>query len=268
MPAIACSARNNGPTMTEFDTFAALLRDFLLPPRGLFLLAFAGLFIRQRWRRAGNLCLTLSLVTLALLSSAAFSRLLVAPLEAQTKALSNPSKAYAQAIVVIAAGRFADAPEYGGTDEPDYVTLARLRYAAHLHRLTGLPLLVSGGIANAEGAHESLAACMARALQHDFGVHVTWVETQSETTAMNASESARLLSRDNVRRILLVTDAMHMPRASYVFKQRGLEVVEAPTVFLGRAPLTIGQVLPSAEGMRRSYYALYEWLGLLWYRIR
>jgi hypothetical protein len=26
--------------------------------------------------------------------------------------------------------------------------------------------------------------------------------------------------------------------------------------------------LPSPEGLRRSHYAVYEWLGLAWYRLR
>ena len=39
-------------------------------------------------------------------------------------------------------------------------------------------------------------------------------------------------------------------------------------MFFSRGPLQIDALLPDAEGMRLSWYAIYEWLGLAWYRIR
>ena len=70
------------------------------------------------------------------------------------------------------------------------------------------------------------------------------------------------------KRILLVTDAMHMPRAHAVFTQAGLEVVDAPTMFYTRRPLSLDAWVPEAEGMRLSWYAIYESIGLAWYRVR
>ncbi|HAK93275.1 MAG TPA: YdcF family protein, partial [Massilia timonae] len=98
----------------------------------------------------------------------------------------------------------------------------RLRYAAHLHRRTGLPILVSGG-APGPGAM-SLADAMAAALREDFGVPVRWVEGRSRNTAENAMFSAALLRPEKVGRVLLVTDAMHMERARTVFQRGGLQV--------------------------------------------
>ena len=48
----------------------------------------------------------------------------------------------------------------------------------------------------------------------------------------------------------------------------GLAVTDAPTMFVSHVPLGPGGWLPSAEGMRRTWYASYELLGLLWYRWR
>jgi hypothetical protein len=53
-----------------------------------------------------------------------------------------------------------------------------------------------------------------------------------------------------------------------VFEREGLEVVEAPTMFVYNPNYGFDAWLPSAEGMRRSWYATYELLGLAWYRIR
>ena len=257
-----------------FDLINALPRELILPPANLFLLIAIGLVLWRRWPLAGRIVAGAGLAALAFLSTNAGARLFVAPLERMTAPLQAPEQAGAQAIVVLAAGRLRDAPEYGERDIPDYVALARLRYAAHLQRRTGLPLLVSGGngssgLAPAAAAEEyAKADAMATALREDFGVPVRWIEPRSRDTAENAAYSAALLHADGIRRILLVTDAMHMPRARSAFERAGMEVVSAPTMFFGREAQPLSAWLPSAEGMRRSWYAIYELLGIAWYRIR
>lgn len=256
------------------DLLNAVPRDLILPPANLFLLIVIGLLVWQRWPRAGRIVAGTGLALLAFLSTTAGASLLVGPLEGMTAPLQYPERGGAQAIVVLAAGRLQDAPEYGGDDIPDYVALARLRYAAHLQRRTGLPVLASGGVG--AGASQSggrareaaLGESMAVALREDFGVPVRWIEARSRDTAENAAFSAEMLRKDGIRRILLVTDAMHMPRARRAFEHAGLEVVDAPTIFFGDQARSLGAWLPSAEGMRRSWYASYELLGLAWYRVR
>lgn len=252
----------------------AIPRGFILPPANLFLLILIGLAMWRRWPRAGRIAAGTGLALLAFLSTNAGASLFVRPLEAMSVPLTAPERAGAQAIVVLAAGRLQDAPEYGGRDIPDYVALARLRYAAHLQRRTGLPVLVSGGVGARAGIDANqarplaLGEAMAVALREDFGVPVRWIEGRSRDTFENAACSAAILRRDGVRRILLVTDAMHMPRSHRVFEHAGLEVVDAPTMFFGDQARSIDAWVPSAEGMRRSWYALYELVGLAWYRVR
>jgi uncharacterized SAM-binding protein YcdF (DUF218 family) len=65
-----------------------------------------------------------------------------------------------------------------------------------------------------------------------------------------------------------VTDAMHMARARAAFERAGLEVVDAPTMFFTGQARSLHAWVPSAEGLRRSWYALYELIGNLWYRLR
>jgi uncharacterized SAM-binding protein YcdF (DUF218 family) len=255
------------------DLINQVPRGLILPPANLFLLIVTGLLIWRRWPRAGRIVAGVGLALLALLSTTAGAALFVRPLESMTAPLLAPERAGAQAIVVLAAGRLQDAPEYGGRDIPDVLALARLRYAAHLQRRTGLPLLVSGGTGT-RGLHagvdgnNALADAMATALREDFGVPVKWIEPRSRDTFENAAFSAAMLRTDGVRRILLVTDAMHMPRARAAFERAGLEVVSAPTLFFGGPARSPGAWVPSAEGMRRSWYAMYELLGIAWYRLR
>lgn len=250
--------------MTEL--FNAIARNLILPPASPLLLIAIGLLLRRRWRRAGSIVAGFSLALLVFLSSNAGARFLVAPLEAMATPLRDTGSAGAQAIVVLAAGRVRAAPEYGDLDIPDHLALARLRYAAHLHRRTGLPILVSGG-APRPGA-TILADAMASALREDFGVPVRWVERRSRNTAENAAFSAALLGPEKVERVLLVTDAMHMERARTLFQRTGLQVTDAPTMFFGEQARGLAAWVPSAEGMRRSWYASYELIGLAWYRLK
>ena len=245
--------------------FQALLRELILPPASLFVLLALGL-VCMKWRpRLGRALAGGAIGAFYLLSSGLGSTALVTPLENLTQPLSGTKDTGAQAIVVLAAGRIDDAPEYGGVEQPDYVALARLRYAARLHRDTELPILVSGGNGTVDGRYKPKALAMERALREEFGVPVRWKETASENTAQNAEFSARILHEENIRHILLVTDAMHMPRAVTEFERSGMKVVAAPTVFLGGATMSWKLLLPSTENLRRSYYALYQWIGMAWY---
>lgn len=256
------------------DLLNAIPRDLILPPTSLFLMIAVGLLLWRRWPRTGRIVAGTGLAALAFLSSGAGAQLFVRPLEGMTTALRAPERAGAQAIVVLAAGDLHRAPEYDGRSIPDYIALARLRYGAHLQRRTGLPLLVSGGNAVTGGNPAapnrlySKADGMAAALREDFGVPVKWVEARSYDTADNATFSAAMLRAAGIRRILLVTDAMHMPRAHDAFARAGLDVVDAPTMFFSRRPLHLDAWIPDVEGMRLSWYAIYEWIGIAWYRLR
>lgn len=242
-----------------------IVRELILPPMSLFGILGIGLMMARWYPRAGRALASVALIVLVFLCTGIGARILVSPLENRTRALSTTQGTGAQAIVVLAAGRYARAPEYGGAEIPDYVALARLRYAAKLYRETGLPILVSGGNGTPDGRLKPKALSMAQALRDEFSVPVRWLEPDSENTADNAAFSTKILKRENVTRILLVTDAMHMPRSVMVFAQSGIEIVPAPTVFFSTEPVSLLHLLPSAEHLRRSYYALYEWIGLLWY---
>ena len=108
---------------------------------------------------------------------------------------------------------------------------------------------------------------MASSLKQDFGVSARWVEDLAANTAENAMLSARLLRPQSIYRIWLVTDAVHMPRATMAFERAGLVVQPAPSAFIATTALTPASFIPSAHALRHSHFALHEWLGLLRYRI-
>ncbi len=244
-----------------------LIEALVLPPGGLLLLAFAGLFL---WRtKLGRRLLALSLMLLLLLSLPVSSDLLNLALES-TPAITAEriSQDRPQAIVVLGGGRYLDAPEYAG-DTVTPRTLARLRYAAVLSRQTGLPVIPSGGNPGANGEAEAVIA--RDLLQNELGVPVLAIERRSNTTWENARYTAQLMKQHDIERIVLVTDAGHMNRSLYAFERNGIRPTPAPTNFLSVVTQEVSPVeryLPSARAIEESTDAVHELVGLLWYRLK
>lgn len=240
------------------------MNTLVLPPLPLLVLIAAGLVLLPRRRRLG-LALAWSGVGLTtLLSLPLVGGFLLDSLQGWP-ALDLDAPPPAEAIVVLGADQEVHAPEYGGATV-GALTLVRLRYAAHLARRTGAPLLTSGG--PLAEVTRPLGELMADCLRDDLGVEVRWVEARSGNTLGNARASAALLAEAGVERVYLVTHAWHMPRARASFLAQGLEVVPAPTGFRVRPRPDPGDFVPSAKGLRESTFALYEWLGRLWYELR
>lgn len=241
-------------------TLGNVLAAFLLPP-GVFVALLAVLAWRCPRCRMG---LSAILAALYLLSTPfAGGRLLASLQVAAPLDLQHPPAA--DAIVVLGAGRRLDAPEYGG-DTVNNLTLERLRYAARLEVATHLPILVTGGVPG--GGQEPEGRLMAQVLTREYHVPVRWQEDRALTTWDNARNSAPILHAAGVRRIFLVTHAWHMRRALPLFEQAGFVVIPAGTGFARTDFDSVMDALPSARGLRDSYFGLHEWLGILWYKVR
>ena len=119
-------------------------KAFVLPP-GLNLAGILiGLLVLKHHRRVGVALMVFSTVSLYLLALPVVARGLSAQIEIFPALSMTGGAQSAQAIVVLGAGRYPDAPEYGG-DTVSSSALQRLRYAARLHGETKLPILVTGG---------------------------------------------------------------------------------------------------------------------------
>ena len=246
-----------------------IVAALVLPPGGNVLLGVAALAIRRRAKFLAMLLLLSSFVSLYAFSIPKVGDALLAAVESVPARLAGAALAgEVAAIVVLAGGRNANAPEYGG-ETVSSPSLVRLRYAARLQRETGLPLLLSGGrVYGVEPASE--AALMKQVLENELKVPVRWLEERSRNTAENASYSAELLGAEGITAILLVTDAAHMPRALEAFEKQAVVVYAAPTGRRagGRTGTGVLDWLPSAGALDRSRMALHELLGRVWYRVR
>ncbi len=244
-----------------------IIEALVFPPGGVLLLFVVGLvLLRQRSALARPL-LWLSVGIGYVFSTPLFADFLMTQLQSHPALSAKEVKASGgRAIVVLSAGRNEQAAEFGGVDVVGENTFLRLRYAAHLHRMTGLPLLVSGGRPLGEEG-PSLAHLMAESLQQDFGIDTVWLEERSRTTGENALFSEEILTQKGIDTILLVTQAWHMPRSVAIFEQLGLKVIPAPTAFVGSGD-DFQIFLPSAKYLHATRYALHEMVGMLWYKIR
>lgn len=170
-----------------------------------------------------------------------------------------------QAIVILGANRYAEAPEYDFQDTVGPLGLERVRYGAWLQHKTGLPVLVSGGAPGGESSAE--ADLMKAVLGDEFKVNVKWSERQSRNTAENARFSQTLLAEAGVKHVYLVTHAWHMRRAARSFESMGIKVTPAPTGFLSpdRQPYQARNYVPSGWGLYLTGLALRERIAFFWY---
>ncbi|BBP03132.1 hypothetical protein TPL01_25700 [Sulfuriferula plumbiphila] len=240
-----------------------LISAVLLPPLDLVLPGLAGLMLLRRRPTLARVLLVVSLALLTALSMPVVADRLLAQLETYP-ALDPARLPQADAIVILGAGTYFDTPEYGG-DTIDSLALERLRYGARLARMTGLPILVTGG---KPAGGKSQARLMQAALEQDFRVPVRWAEAHSATTWDNARNSYTLLAPTRIRRIFLVTHAWHLPRAVYAFEKAGFRVIPAGTGFTFAKTTRVMDFIPQPRGLQASYYAMHEAIGLIWYRLK
>src|SRR5271165_1955098 len=165
-----------------------------MPPVGFLCLAILGLAIMRRKRRHGHILICVGVAGMTLLALPLFSDVLIVGLE-QNLPLRPPSDAMPQAIVILGGDvtRTADPPYL----LPGLLTTDRLRAGAALYRKTRLPILVTGGTVQLR--YPPVAKVMADSLRDDFQVPVTWVEDASDDTWENATFSAEILKKQDIR---------------------------------------------------------------------
>lgn len=241
----------------------ALAKALVLPPAGPLLVLLAGLLLAGRAPRAGRAIAWLGAISLLLLCLPIVAWWLTRPFDRAP--FDVPHAAGAQAVVILGGGTQRNAPEYGG-DTLGRLTLERVRYGAQVAKRTQLPVLVTGG--TTLGATSSEAALMERALAHEYGVPVRWVEDRSRNTHENARYSAQLLNGEGIDRIVLVAHAIDMPRATAEFAAAGVATVPAATGLPSRSGLAAMDFVPSVAALQLSHDALYELLANLVLRMR
>lgn len=236
-----------------------IVSALVLPPTSLIFLAFVGLWLNRKHPKTGRTLTLLSLTTLLILSLPVTGNALLQSLETAPPITEAQLKEI-QAIVILGGGKNNEAPEFDNQDTVNRWTLQRVRYGAYLQAQTGKPILVTGGGLFGERP-EALA--MAETLSRDFNIKDIWTEDQSKDTAENAAYSASILKAHGVNRIALISQAWHLPRATQLFEQQGINVYPAPTGYTHEDNEPIFRWLPKASALDKSAIAIKEYLGRL-----
>jgi uncharacterized SAM-binding protein YcdF (DUF218 family) len=223
-------------------------------------------------RRTPRALAVLAALLLLVCSSEGCSNLLIRALEEPYTGTGIGSASSAQAIVVLGGylrieTRLPRQIEIGSTAD-------RLLGAAELYRAGKAPLiLLSGGnnplFASSAAPPEAVAAS---GILEEWGIprSAILIEDRSQNTHENAEFSHRILAEKGISRILLVTSASHMRRASGAFRQTGLTVIPFAVDFVTEsgAPDLLFSLLPNANSLVGFGLAFKEWSGFLVYRLK
>jgi uncharacterized SAM-binding protein YcdF (DUF218 family) len=239
----------------------AFIQWILLPPGNVLVLGLAAVLL-WRWRWGRVLALA-SVALLWVLTSPFFTSRLIQLVQWPEPPLTAAAAraADAQAIVVLGAGRKLYTPD--GETVLDHNSLLRVREAARLARATELPVIATGGGERGQ----PVGRLMQQALAQEFKVTAPLAEVGSANTYENATLTYELLRPLGIERVILVTQAMHMPRAVRVFEHAGFEVIPAGTDYW--APnISLYAFTPQPRELSLSWLALHEIIGLWWYEWR
>jgi len=262
--------------------FLSKLLPLFIYPLGLTcLLLTVSLITFWKRPRIAAATIALALTVLLLGSNAWVTGWLVRSLEWQY--LPIQPLPTAEAIVVLGGGTKPPAPPRPGVDLGEGGD--RIFYGAQLYREGKAPkLILSGGRIGWQGSQQPESEDMAE-IATLLGVPPEDIlqDSTSLNTYQNAVNVKEILETEDIQKILLVTSAMHMPRALAIFRHQDIEAIPAPTDFLatrstdlvetaGSGPVSLPGILlgiiPDVDRLRDTSRALKEYIGMVIYRLR
>ena len=95
-------------------------------------------------------------------------------------------------------------------------------------------------------------------------------EDMSDNTAENALNTKKALERSNLAPpYLLITSAYHMPRASLLYQNAGIQIVPFPcNYYEGKESFMIRELIPSPRVLLQWAPYLKETMALAWYKLK
>lgn len=242
---------------------------FAVPSNLLLCLGFGGIVLSlTRFAAFGRKLMTSCLVLLVLIGILPVGIALTVPLESRFPQWQAGSEPPAGIIVL------------GGAIDPS-ISIAHgqvsIRHAAGriiaavelARRYPNCRIVFSGGNADfTQGRFREADAAAkffeAMGLDRDRII----LERESRNTSENAIFTKRLIAPKNGERWLLVTSAMHMPRAIGVFRENGFSLEAYPVDYRSKGWADLWQAPTSLlNRIGEADRAIHEWIGLIIYRI-
>jgi uncharacterized SAM-binding protein YcdF (DUF218 family) len=256
--------------------FLSKILPLFFYPLGLAcLLLFIALIISWKQLSRSQLPIALALIVLLVSSNGWTQNLLVRSLEGQNLPAELPN---ADAIVLLGgATKSATKPRpmVDVSEQGD-----RVLYAAKLYLEKKAPIIIaSGGRIDWNSAGQPEAADMAQLLEM-MGVPKDAIvqEPDSLNTYQNAVNVKKILDEKGIKRVLLVTSALHMPRSLLIFQRQKIEAIAAPTDFLVSEPemeipssnlgAIVLNLLPDSGRLDITTKVIKEYIGTIIYRLK
>jgi uncharacterized SAM-binding protein YcdF (DUF218 family) len=248
-----------------------LLPIFLYPLGAGILFGFLALLLLTiGFRKSAGVLLAVVLAGLWLTSTPVFANWLTLQLEDRYARLPFESLPTSDAIILLGGVLSETTTADSGFNAGDAVDRV-LDASRAFHARKAPRIVISAGNLPWEASGRAEAALIA-----DFLVELAVprssliLEGESRNTHQNAVNTAALFKEHGWRRGLLITSAIHMPRAAAAFESAGVEVDPMPSDFQSGLPLfeTLLDFLPDAGALAATSLAMKEIIGLRYYQYR
>ena len=221
------------------------------------------LLLLKRFERTAKGLIAAGVVLLAVMSISPVATMLAHPLESRYLPIQSVKAVKDFRYVVVLGGDITADPRLPANSQLGPTSLSRLVEGIRLQKGTRARLILSGGAVFESFSSAEIYARVAEKL----GVlrsEMILVDTPKDT-AEEAEQISRIVGDEP---FLLVTSAVHTPRAVALFKKQGANPVPSPADYRttkGRASAPWGH-FPSAENLETVRNAWHEYLGMIWGR--
>ncbi len=227
----------------------------------LLILAYGAALLRKK--APFHILFWLGFLVLYLFSIEPVADFLLRPLERKCS-LAQGSDLKADAIVVLS----GDVKKRVSPGSDIEVGGNRVLKAVRLYKSGAAPIILMTGGSGDLFDQSFKESVLMKDLAVEFGVpkEKIIIETESRNTRENALYAKRLLDKNNVKRIILITSAFHLPRSCALFKKVGIDVIPVGTDFRATdEQYNPFSFIPSSGNLSQSSVALKEYVAIFTY---
>ena len=250
-----------------FFSLSKILGFFTVPSNAIAMLCVLGLLLlATRFRKTGLRVLVTGVVLLLIAGFSPLGNLLLLPLTERFPAWSAGGRP-PDGVIVLGGSIDPERSQARGSLEMDASAERIVTMLQLARRFPEARIVFSGGSANLIETPVPEAP-VAGDLLEDFGTPRSRIvlESESRTTAENATFTRALVSPKPGERWLLVTSAFHMPRSIGAFRKAGFDVEAYPVDWRTRGWSESATPFTAlSAGLARTDVAIHEWTGLIAY---
>jgi uncharacterized SAM-binding protein YcdF (DUF218 family) len=245
--------------------------SFILRPLTIFWILFfvSALSILIRRARSGRLILLLAFIWLAIISTRFIPEMMIRNLEKSYKplAISDSVHVINPVYIMVLGGGYSDDMSLFPTDRLNLNSLARLVESVRIHNIYPGSKIMAGGyrdkLKTTQSDNMQAAAVLLGCRSDDL------IKIRTEINNTNGEAMACAANVTKPSTLILVTDAIHMPRAMMIFRLHGLDLIPAPTnhIIKNSSYHDFFSWLPSVSNIYFLESAVHEYLGILWVKI-